>query len=126
MSRLYKFGIILPLIAIVAAPMMGLVANAQEGPPSMPGEGPITSLTEAKTVLENILGWVYTFFFIVAAIMILVAAFQYLTAGGNEEKVKKAKNSLIYAVIAIAIALVAMGVDNIIANIVGGSETPMN
>jgi len=78
-------------------------------------------MTQVESLLENILGWIYTFFFIFAAIFILIAAFQYLTAAGDEEKVKKAKNMLIYAVIAIAIALVAMGIDNIVANLVGAT-----
>lgn len=122
MKRLYKLGIILPLITVITLPMVMMVAGAQGGdtPPLTP-ESPIESLGGAYTVLENIMGWIYTFFFIIAAIMILVAAFQYLTAQGSEDKVKKAKNTLIYAVIAIAIALVALGIDNIVSSLVGGA-----
>jgi|AntAceMinimDraft_18_1070375.scaffolds.fasta_scaffold115884_1 heme O synthase-like polyprenyltransferase len=121
MNKLYKVGIIIPLLAVIIIPMMGVIANAQAAPSNQPGEGPITSMTQVESLLENILGWIYTFFFIFAAIFILIAAFQYLTAAGDEEKVKKAKNMLIYAVIAIAIALVAMGIDNIVANLVGAT-----
>ena len=121
MNKLCKVGILIPLLAVIVIPMMGVMVNAQAAPPSAPSEGPITSVSQVKTLLENILGWIYTFFFIFAAIFILIAAFQYLTAAGDEEKVKKAKNMLIYAVIAIAIALVAMGIDNIVANLVGAT-----
>jgi len=50
---------------------------------------------------------------------ILYAAFIYLTAGGDPEKVKTASNQLIYAAVAIAVALVAQGIRFIVAQLVG-------
>lgn len=65
-------------------------------------------------LLKGVVRWVYIIFFIVAVLFILFAAFTYLTAGGNEEKVKSAKNSLIYAAVAIVIAFLAVGFETII------------
>jgi hypothetical protein len=58
--------------------------------------------------------WTYILFFVLAVFFILFAAFTYLTAAGDPEKVGKAKNMLIYAVVAIAIAFLAVGFEKII------------
>ena len=116
MNKLYKVGIIIPLLAVIIIPMMGVIANAAKVAPST--TPPIEDLADVESLLTAILGWINTFFYIIASIFILFAAFQYLTAAGDEEKVKKAKNMLIYAVIAIAIALFAGGLDVLIENII--------
>jgi len=105
------------VLALALIPMLSL-AQA----PTAPGGivSPINTVTDVRTVLESILRILYIIFFVVAAIFIVLAAFQYLTAGGEEEKVEKAKKMLIYAVIAIAVALVATGV----ASVVRGLITP--
>lgn len=58
-------------------------------------------------------GW-YTAFFIFAIIFILVAAFKYLTAVGQPEKIKTAHTMLIWAIVAIAIALLSVAAAQII------------
>ena len=50
----------------------------------------------------------------------MVAAYKYLTAGGDPEKVKSASNILIYAAIAIVVALFARGLPTLIYSLVGG------
>ncbi|MEK7076659.1 MAG: hypothetical protein AAB967_00345, partial [Patescibacteria group bacterium] len=58
------------------------------------------------------------FFYIVATLMIILAAWSYLTAGGDETKVAGAKNKVIYALIAIAIAVIAGGIVTLVKNFV--------
>jgi hypothetical protein len=53
--------------------------------------------------------------------MVIWAAFLYLTAGGNEEKIKEAKKRLLYAVIAAAIALSANVINIIVYNLLAPS-----
>ena len=67
-------------------------------------------------VIRNAARWIYILFFIIAVVFIIFAAFTYLTAAGDEEKVKKAKNMIIYAAIAIVVALLAVAFETIIAN----------
>ncbi|MEX2411285.1 MAG: hypothetical protein WD607_07905 [Candidatus Paceibacterota bacterium] len=77
----------------------------------------IDSLDDIEGILTNILGWLYTIFFIAAAGFILLGAFVYLTAGGNEDNIKKAKNYFLYSIIAIVVALVAFGIDNLVESV---------
>ena len=72
-------------------------------------------------ILETALAWIYTLFFVIAAIMIVWAAFNYLTAGGDEEKVDKAKGAIKNAIIAIAVAIVASSVKFVVGNFFGAN-----
>jgi hypothetical protein len=69
----------------------------------------------------DFLGWFIGIFWIVAVAMVVWAAFLYLTAGGNEEKITEAKKRLLYAVIASAIALLATGIDLIVFSLLSPS-----
>ena len=100
--------IALIFLLFLAVAMIPLATYAQPTP------SPITSVTGVQRVLDNIVRWAQIIFFILAALFIIFAAFQYLTAGGDDEKVKKAKNMLIYAIVAIAVALVAGGVRTLV------------
>jgi len=75
----------------------------------------VTSLSDVQKVLERVAGFLYTIFFIVAAIFIIVGAFTFLTAQGDEEKVTKAKKMIMYAVVAIVVALLATSVKVIVS-----------
>ena len=46
----------------------------------------------------------------IAILMVLWGAFMLMTAAGSPDKVKKAKEVLLYAVIGIAIAIMAQGI----------------
>lgn len=70
---------------------------------------PITSQGGIYQVLIKIAQFLFTAFLIIAVIFIIIAAFSYLTAGGDAEKVKKASQQILWAVIAIAIVLISGG-----------------
>jgi hypothetical protein len=55
-----------------------------------------------------------------ATIMILVGAFQFMTAGGDAEKVTKARKTITYAAVGFALAILAGSVTTLIQNFVAG------
>ncbi len=67
-------------------------------------------------IFSDIVKWIYTIFFIVAVMFVIFAAFTYLTAGGDAEKVGNAKNQIIYAAVAIIVALLAVSFESIVRN----------
>jgi hypothetical protein len=79
----------------------------------------ITTVQQIYNILDNLIGWIFTFFFAVAVVFLLSAAFTYLTAAGDSAKVGVAKNRLLYAVIAIAVALVAKSVPYLVRSFLG-------
>jgi len=79
-------------------------------------QSPIRSPDDIFRILAKITQYVYTIFFIVAVIYILMAAFSFLNAQGSPEKIQKARNALLWALVAIAVALISGGIAQIIKN----------
>jgi len=77
----------------------------------------ITSISDVERILLFILNWLRTIFFILAALFLILAAFKYLTAQGDEEKVKGAKTMLIYSIVGIAVALLATSIVPVLRNL---------
>ena len=110
------FGL-LPLLAMAIVP--GTIPGASELGLQ---ESPVKTSQGLLDVVAGIVKWIYTIFFVVAVMFILFAAFNYLTAGGDAEKVKSSHNQLIYAAIAIAVALLAVGAQAIIKDVLKGGQ----
>ncbi len=45
---------------------------------------------------------------VISVVMIIFGGIRYATSGGNAEKVKSAKNTILYAVVGLAVALLAL------------------
>jgi hypothetical protein len=103
------------LISALSPSALSVLAIAPGAGPSVVqselniGDQSIRSVSQLYLILLNIIRWVYTAFFIVAVLFILLAAYNFIQGGSNPEKVKTAKSQLKYAVIAIVVALVASG-----------------
>ncbi len=62
------------------------------------------------TILDNFKTWAAGIIGILGILIMLYAAFAYMTAGGDEEKVGSAKRILMYGLVGVGIALIAFGV----------------
>lgn len=81
-----------------------------------------TSCSELLTFLSSAVARTLAAFIgAIAIIMILVAAFQFLTAGGDAEKVKTARATITWAVIGIVVALISFNIPGILSSFLGGS-----
>ena len=110
------------LVFLFAGLTVSFGVFAVEEPPSgeglptksqVPGTG---SLLLGK--IDTITNWVFAVFITIAVIFIVLAAFQFVTAGGKPEEVSLARQKLIYAVIGIAIALLARALPAVLRNII--------
>ena len=73
-------------------------------------------------VLTNVIGFLFWDIAIpLTTIMVLVGAFQMMTAAGDPEKFSKGRKTLIYAAIGFGVAFLAGGVAKILQNILGGT-----
>lgn len=80
-----------------------------------------TPIEEPKTVIEYIQtigNWFFTLLLALAVIYVLIAAFNYLKSEGGEG-VEKAHKMLLYAAVAITIAIFAKGVVYVVASLAG-------
>ncbi|MEK7512780.1 MAG: hypothetical protein AAB601_01115 [Patescibacteria group bacterium] len=95
-----------------AAVMVPLAALAQGVTPPAPSFNVnITGYGGVISFINNIIGgWLFGLLMALAVIFLLYAAFLYLTAGGDDTKVATAKKIIVYAVVAIVIALLAKAI----------------
>lgn len=78
---------------------------------------------KVEGLFNTIADWFFTVFLIVAVIGLIYTAFMYLTAAGDMDKIKKARTSLVYSIVAIVIALLAGSMPDLIENILRNSST---
>jgi len=108
------------VLAMLAVGIMifPLVTLAQTQPPAAQNVS-ISNYSDVVGIVNKVINWMQALLFLLATIFILYAAFLYLTSGGDETKTKKAKDIIIYAVIALAIALIAQGVGALVKSFLG-------
>jgi hypothetical protein len=70
--------------------------------------------------LCKVAGFLYTVAIVVGIGAALWAAFQYMTSGGDPNKVSGAHKTLTYAAVGIAVALIAYGVPGMVSTLLGG------
>ncbi len=102
-----KFTTALALVAILALPA---VASAQVNVSSTLGSTFGLGTADLESTVINVVQWVLGFLGLIAVIMILIGGFQWITAGGNEEKVASAKKVISAAVIGLIIVLLAWAI----------------
>ncbi len=83
------------------------------------GQPIITSPTQISDLVQRILNWVGGIVMTISLIMLLWAAILFLTAGASETAHGKAKNVLIYAIVGIAVAILAFSVEPFLLTILG-------
>ena len=117
MKTLISIGLI--ALVLVAAGMMIVFADEDE----FATEGTIKLINPLGTdstigdVIYNVLGGLQLIAIPIVAIMILVGGFQILIAGGDPEKFKRGKKTILYVVIGYAIILIASGITSIVKEV---------
>ena len=120
-SALLLFGVasvsLAPTTSIFAAvdPQAEICAGTggRGGSGGCSGNTTTGSLTSIFKTVVNILLYIIG---AVAVIMIIFGAFRYVTSGGNSSSVTAAKNTIIYAVVGLIIAILAYAIVNFVVS----------
>lgn len=103
LAALLLVAVLLPVAAPVNAIIVATDVNGNFN----------TSATFMGTV-ENIANFLIAFITILGIIFIVWGAIQYVTSGGNEEAVEKAKSTIVYAIVGLFIAAMAYALENLV------------
>jgi len=90
---------------VVSSTMLALPAmvSAQGyAQPTNPGGMPDSDIND---VITNVLNWFLGFLAVLSILMIVIAGIMYITSGGDEGRVDKAKSWLTYSIIGLVVAL---------------------
>ena len=83
------------------------------------GCGGGTGTTDFSNAIVGIINGVIGIFAAVAAIFVVVGGYYYMTSGGDPGKVKRGKDTILYALIGLAVAALAFAIVNfVIVNII--------
>lgn len=80
-------------------------------------QAPITTQAGLVTLFCNIINWFIVILLAISVIMVLIAAYHYVTAGEDTEKTSTARRTLTYAAVGIAVTLIAYGFPQIVATV---------
>ena len=111
-----------PAAISLVVPALAFAQGIQYPNPGVGANVPTANITSLQSILNDlciVFAWMLYFLIVVAIIFVVVAAFKYLTAGGDPEKVKSAGATLLYAAVAIGVALLAKAVPLVVGNFLG-------
>ncbi len=83
-----------------------------------------TGCVDANSVVTNSIQWIIGISGLVAAVFIVVGAIGYITSSGDASKLQKAKNTLTYAIIGLAIVALAEIITAFVSNAIRSAEAP--
>ena len=70
-------------------------------------------------LLDKIAQWIFNIGLVLAVIMVIWSGVLFMTAGGNEEKIKKAKQTLLWTIIGATIIIGCKGLISLVKDILG-------
>lgn len=88
--------------------------TVKEGVTGVGGSGPGNSAEDFKTVIKNVINILLFLIGMVAVIFIVIAGLRFVTSNGDTNTVSQAKNTIIYAVLGIVVAVMAYAIVNFI------------
>lgn len=97
---------------------MPVIASAQVTKPSGTGL-PESNLS---TIVQNVMYWLLWLVGIVGVIGFAIAGLLYLTAAGDETRIGRAKNAMLYSIIGIIVALAGLIALNFAQGLLGGQS----
>jgi len=74
----------------------------------------VNTIEDVISIINTAVNWLFTLILAIAVIMLLWAAFLWMTSAGDEEKTGNARKTLIYALVGVAIAIIAKGLVSVI------------
>lgn len=120
MKKLSALLVTAQLLVTLLFPVVSF-AQSQRGPVDIrigtPNQG-IAPNTTPGTVLTNILTIVFVIAALVVLFFIISGAFQWITSGGDKEKVGKARGAILNAIIGLALLALAFLIARVAAQIV--------
>ena len=109
----------LVLVSIFTVPAIASAASIWDWLGIGGGTAPdVLPPSDVLATLDNLTNWLFSILLIIAAIAIIVAGYFFVTAAGDPDKTKTARNFVLYALIGVLVGVVAKGLVVLVRNIV--------
>lgn len=116
MSNKYiRIAIVIGLIGVVGLPLTSAFAQLP-----LPGVvQPVQDTGKVMDLICLILSWIFTAAIVLSIVIVLMAAFKYMTAAGDPEKLKTAHKMLMYVAVGVAVAILARTIPILVGSFFG-------
>lgn len=124
-SEKVKMLVMAGALAIVGAGA-ALVPDTAYAAPSAINEGLNVTKNEfgntnsnVTTIIQNIIHWILYAVGVLAVIMVIFGGVQYTTSAGDQAKVTKAKNTILYGLIGLVVAVLSYAIVDFVVSKIG-------
>ena len=115
------FGI--PVLSLLF-PVVAMAQNFAPAPSGVVAPGSVlNNVSQVPTLACTIVDWLFWALIVFAVIMVLLAAYGYVSSGGDPDKTKAASQKLLYAAIAVVVAIIAVGFPDLVSSFLGNSAS---
>ena len=80
---------------------------------------PTYTTDQALELIPTLITWAFGFLLAIVVLMLIASAYLFVTGGGNPDQIGQARKILMYALIGLAVALVARGLIYMLVEILG-------
>ena len=130
MKKLSKFGLPILIVGVMMLAAVGVAAGTanaltlEEGAQAARCDGCPEDLFGDTGVFKQITNTILYGVGVVAVIVLIIGGIRYLISGGDAKKVTDAKNTILYAIIGLVIALLSFAIVNFVISALpsGGSN----
>ena len=99
---------------------VSLISTALLLPLAVLADAPdVVPTVDIMDVLDNITNWLFAVLLVIAAIFIIIAGYMFVTAMGDPDKTKTARNFVMYALIGVLVGFCAKGLVLLVRSVVG-------
>ena len=109
LQTLFSLGVIVAIVSIFFAPDIFAASSI-----TLP-TGTGLSSKGIDVVLTDVLKWFLGLLGVLAMLMIVVSGIMYITSGGDDGRVEKAKSMLTYSIIGLVVALLSYAIVKVIS-----------
>ena len=121
-----KYSIIVAILVLIASVAYSFPAIALNNPAcdkvdgaKFAGSGCESKIPTAPSVITTVLNVVIGIVGVISVIFIIIGGYMYATSAGDPGKTKKAKDTILYSVIGLAVALLSFAIVNfVLSNII--------
>jgi hypothetical protein len=95
----------------------GTSSSSSSGSSSASGSGGICGAAQQddfKTLMKNIVSTLLVVLGMIAVIMIVIGGIRYTTSNGDSAQIKSAKDTILYAVVGLVVAIMAFAIVNFV------------
>ena len=111
--------LMVPVVALAVAPAANAEYSLQGGANDAKGEGMKDGVGDANSLVKDVVNIILWIVGILSVIMLVWGGIKYTTSAGDSNKVTSAKNTIIYAVIGLIIAILAYAIVNFVIEKIG-------